>query len=112
MYSKDNATGAAQWQIGLEEMSKKIDTLVNVQAEMMKEIKILKNKFQELINVSSHRDQRNVEKLDSIVESVVTKIADPVYFPVNTMDELEELNTRLKTKNKMFVDQLVIRIEL
>lgn len=74
---------------------------------MAAEFMSVKSLVKELMAVSAERDKRNVAKMDVIVDAVVTKFTDTIYFPVQELQELDDINTRLMAGTSKFKEQLV-----
>lgn len=71
-----------------EEMAKDRDA-------MRKDVNFVKDRVDELVDVSAERDKNHVDKLDTIMDSVVSKFKKTEEFPIVTDVQLAALTDRI-----------------
>lgn len=75
---------------------------------MRKDVNFVKDRVDELVDVAAERDKNHVDKLDTIIDSVVSKFKRAEEFPIVTHVQLAALTDRILHGTEKFKTDLVI----
>lgn len=98
----------------LRNILQKQDAIIKAQEAMakdresiMKDVNFMMDKVDELMDVSAERDRNHVGKLDTIMDSVVSKFKKTEEFPIISNEQLATLNDRILHGTEKFKTGLV-----